>query len=437
MALRAHPRGIVQRETDGMAYSIAVIGSGMAGLAAAYRARRAGHGVTVFEAQSGHGMDAHALALDGGLVDVPLRVMSPEAWPSVLQLAKEVGVDTFSVRTHASCSWTGGRTWFRSGEVPMLGWPFVGSWRYLDTRALRLGLGLWQLGRLTRQLEHSSSDATLGETLEQQGFDPLFWRGLVLPILTTICTCEEKHLLTWPAAQLLSLLHGILHGAELFRLKGGTSALVQGLATGLPLHGGSPVAQVEAGRQGVKVYNDRGEGGVFDRVVVATQANHLHFLDDMQFGDERAMLENIRFDSGELWVHQDPRFMPSKKQDWTALNFQMDKAMDKPMFTVWVNPVEPTLQGRAPVFQTWNPLFEPDPDTVLARVPLERAVVHPGTARVHEALDRWHRQPGRQVFFCGSWAYEGVPLLESAVRSAHAVVDAINRQGSCGTTRGA
>jgi len=44
---------------------------------------------------------------------------------------------------------------------------------------------------------------------------------------------------------------------------------------------------------------------------------------------------------------------------------------------------------------------------------------------VHEQLSSWHRQPGRRVFFCGSWAHEGVPLLESAVRSARNVVDLI------------
>jgi predicted NAD/FAD-binding protein len=413
-----------------MTYSIAVIGSGMAGLAAAYRARRAGHAVTVFEARNSHGMDAHALKAEGGLVDVPLRVMSPDAWPSVLQLAREVGVGTFEVRTHASCSWTSGHTWFRSGELPVLGWPFLGSWRYLNGRGLRMGLGIWQLKRLTRKLERGHNDATLGEILERADFDPLFWRGLVLPMLTTICTCEEEHLLNWPAAQLLSLLHGILHSSSLYRLKGGTPALVQGLARELPVYSGSPVAQLEEGDEGVTVHNERGEGGVFDRVIVATQANHLGFLDDAQFGEERQVLENIGFDSGELWVHQDPRFMPSKKEDWTALSFQMDEALEKPMFTVWVNKVEPTLKDSAPVFQTWNPLFEPDPDTVLARVPLERAVVHPGTARVHEALAQWHRQPGRKVFFCGAWAYEGVPLLESAVRSASAVVDAINQPSS-------
>ena len=85
--------------------SVAVIGSGMAGLTAAKLSQQAGHHVTVYEAQSGHGMDAHSLYLDGGLVDVPLRVMSPQAWRSVIGLAKQVGVDTYPVNTYTSCSW--------------------------------------------------------------------------------------------------------------------------------------------------------------------------------------------------------------------------------------------------------------------------------------------------------------------------------------------
>ncbi len=408
-----------------MAESIAVIGSGMAGLAAGYGCRQNGHSITVFEACSGHGMDAHAMTVAGGLVDVPLRVMNPEIWPSVLSLAREVGVGTFRVQTHVSCSGLDGHAWFRSGEIPALGLPFVGSWRYLNTSSLRMGRGLWQLHRLTRKLRAADPDLTVEQVLSREAVDPLFWRGLMLPVLNTICTCEEHHLLAWPAGQLLPLLEGILKGPPLQRLEGGTSALVTGLARGLTLHAGSRVTQVREESSGVRVHNERGEGGVFDRVIIATQANHLQFLDDEQFASEREVLSDIRFDSGELWVHQDQRFMPRTGSDWTALNFQMDESLSRPMFTVWVNEVEPSLKGAEPVFQTWNPLYEPDPDRVLARVPLERAVVHAGTRRVHEQLSSWHRQPGRRVFFCGSWAHEGVPLLESAVRSARNVVDLI------------
>ncbi|MEL0027143.1 MAG: FAD/NAD(P)-binding protein, partial [Perlucidibaca sp.] len=115
-----------------MQQSIAVIGSGMAGLAAARICHDAGHRVTIFEAQSQRGMDAHSIHLHGGLIDVPLRVMSPLAWRSVLALARQVGVGTFEVDTYTSCSWLDQRTWFRSGRMPLTQWPMVGSWRYLN-----------------------------------------------------------------------------------------------------------------------------------------------------------------------------------------------------------------------------------------------------------------------------------------------------------------
>ena len=406
--------------------SIAVIGSGMAGLAAAYGCRKRGWRVTIFEAQAGHGMDAHALEVDGGVVDVPLRVMSRSLWSSVLGLADEVGVGSFAVNTYVSCSWSDRSTWFRNSRLPLLGWPMVGSWRYLNRRSLVIVRGFSQLARATRELHMRGDDSiTLATFVDQQGFDPLFWRGLVLPLLTTICTCDEEHLLAWPARQLMLLFDGILHGDELVRLQGGTTALVRGLAAEIPRISDSPVTGVRETPTGVEVRNARGEGGLYDRVIVATQANQLDFLDGEQFSGERDVLGDIRFDSGELVVHRDQRFMPAHRRDWTVLNFMMDKALNQPTFSVWVNPVEPRMTQAEPVFQTWNPHFEPEPASILARVPLQRAVVHAGTAAVHKQLASWHQQPGRRVFYCGSWAYDGVPLLESAVRSAWAALDCI------------
>jgi len=412
--------------------TVAVVGSGMAGLAAAHRCRQAGYDVTVFEALSGHGMDAHALTvqdhLQEGIVDVPLRVMSPGHWQSVLTLAAAVGVGTFSVDTYVSCSLADRQTWFRSGRMPLTGWPFVGSWRYLDRRALTIALGVRQLAASARRLARDRPATTLQAFLDQESFDPLFWRGLVLPLLTTICTCDERHLLAWPAHQLLSLLDEIVHGGRLQRLQGGTSALVQALSKGLHGFRGSPVARIADQDRQVLVQNARGEGGLFDRVIIATQANQLDFLEGEQYRRERDQLQAIRYDRGELLVHTDDRFAPRHRHDWTALNFVTDAAFEAVMFTVWVNAVEPSLADQPPVFQTWNPLFPPLESTVLARVPLQRAVVHSGTANALQQLSQWHRDPERRVFYCGAWAHEGVPLLESAVRSAHAAVDLLEQQ---------
>lgn len=407
-----------------MTESIAVIGSGMAGLAAARIFKDAGHAVTVFEAQPRQGMNAHTVLFHQGHVDVPLRVMSPHAWRSVLALAAHVGVGTFEVNTYTSCSWLDQETWFRSSRVPLMHWPMVGSWRYLNGKSLRLAHGFAQLSRAIRQLKRQGdSSTTLGAFLQTHDFDALFWRGLVLPVLTTICTCSEDSLLAWPALDLLTLLETIVHGDTLLRLQGGTTALVTALATGLDFYSGSPVMVVSQDAAGVLVKNQRGEGGHFDRVIVATQANQLDFLDPGLFAREVATLQAIRFDHGELVVHSDSRFMPRRRSEWTALNYLMSKDLQQSMFTVWVNAVEPTIANAPPVFQTWNPLFAPAPELTLARVPLARAVVHGGTERALTELHRLHGEAGRRVFFCGSWAYPGVPLLESAVRSAMAVAE--------------
>jgi uncharacterized protein len=412
------------------ALSVAVIGSGMAGLAAAYRCREAGFGVTVYEARDGHGMAAHGHAAHGATVDVPLRVMSPSGWRSVLALAAEVGVGTFEVDTFVTCSLPDRRAWFRSARMPFTGLHFVGSLRSLDLKAARIGLAALHLTQRLRTLKQTAPDITLAQFVEAEGFDPLFWRGLLLPLLITVCTCDEDDLLAWPAAQLLSLLDDLVNGERLVRLRGGTPALVDALSRGLACHSGSPVQLVGDTGAKVEVRNARGDRGLYDRVIIATQANQLGFLRGARYARERKRLAAIRYARGRLVVHSDERFMPLDRRDWEALNFRTDAEMQQAMFTVWVNAVEPSLAGKPPVFQTWNPLFAPRRGTVLAAVPLQRAVVTSDTAAVLRALDDWHAEPGRRVFYCGSWAHAGVPLLETAVRSAEHVVRCIQRQGA-------
>lgn len=402
--------------------SIAVIGSGMAGLAAARICADAGHRVTVFEAATRRGMDAHSLAFEGGLVDVPLRIMSPQHWHNVLALAAHVGVGTFEVDAFASCNWLDGNTWFRSTRIPFTRLPAIGSWRYLNRDTLRLGHGLWQLAMGMRELRaRHDTTTTLREFLARHPVEPLFWRGLVLNLLGTICTCREDYLLDWPALPLLSFLEVIVGSGRFHRLSGGTPALVDALAAGLDFVSDSPVTEVREHETGVQVRNARGDGGRFDRVIIATAAHQCDFLSMEQFGRELTALRGIRYDHGELVVHRDESFMPRRRADWVPLNFQMERDLRASMFTVWVNAVEPTLTTAPPVFQTWNPLREPAPGSVLARAPLARAVVHGGTAAALAQLRHLHAEQGRRVFFCGSWAYPGVPLLESAVRSAVAV----------------
>jgi uncharacterized protein len=407
---------------------IAVIGSGISGLAAAWLCRQKGWRVELFERHSEIGMLAHGLEVHGGTVDVPLRVVNERDWSNLLGLANEVGVETFAVRVETTCNWMDGRTWFRSGVMPVTGWPIPGSWRYLGADAARMGLGLLRLAGVARELGDREDAPTLGELLDESPFDDRFWRGLMLPILQTICTCDEEHLLDWPARPLLDMLRGVLHSGDLLRLKGGTRALAEGLTRGLTIHTGSIVTEINQDPDGIRLKTSSGAGGTYDRVIVATQANQMDFLAGSAWEKERRILTGVPYADGHLWVHEDLRFLPHEQRDWGALNFLMDEDLQQSMFTVRVNAVEPTLNDAPSVLQTWNPLFEPDPEHVHACIPMQRAVVNVKVERIRSQLRRWHAQPKRRLFYCGSWAGEGVPLLDSAVRSARSVVEIISDQ---------
>lgn len=413
-----------------MQAKIAVIGSGMAGLTAAYLCRRGGHAVTVFEAAPARGMDQRATVVEDakgrGVVDVPLRVMSRGGWQSVLALCQAVAVDTFAVDTPVSLSWLDRKTWFRTATLKFGAYslPMLGALRYVRRESLVIGKDLWRFERdfqrFTAQ-DATSTEETVEEFFTRRGYEPVFWRGFILPLLSTVATCRGEHLLRYPAKDLLAVVHGIIFGVgRLRRITGGTRALVDRLVENLRLISAAPVTTLTATAEGVTVRNARGDGGVFDYAVIATQANELGFLGDA-FAAERAMLGRVVFDDGELVVHSDQRVMPKCRSDWTALNYLMDRQFATSMFSVWVNAVEPSLVKAPPVFQTWNPVFDLDPAQVRQRFPMQRAVATPQSRRDLAALGAMQDEPGRRVFFCGSWAAPGVPLLESAVRSAIAL----------------
>lgn len=91
---------------------IAVVGSGVAGLSAAFLLSRS-HEVHIFEREDAVGMDAHSLSAHGARMDIPLRVFSESYYPNLCSIYKLVGVKyaladySFSCRQSSATSSSG------------------------------------------------------------------------------------------------------------------------------------------------------------------------------------------------------------------------------------------------------------------------------------------------------------------------------------------
>jgi predicted NAD/FAD-binding protein len=407
---------------------IAVIGSGMAGLATARILQDAGHHITIFEALPGRGMDSHSLEFEGGLIDAPLRVMNPYLWKNTLSLATHLGIKTYPVRTYMACSWLfedKTETWLTTSRSRIGNIPIINNRKGLQQYGWRLVKGLLQLKvALTKFFKSKNQDISLAEFINRNEIEEVFWHGAVMPVLYTICTCNPKTIGEWPAKPLLIFLRQLTDGDALLRLQGGTPALVDKLIEGIHIEDGSAITLVQEQGDQVKVENAAGYSKLFDRVIVATPTTKIEqFLDPVQFASEIELLKKFKFEQGELVIHTDASVMPPKRKDWAVLSYMMDRKFTRQQFTVWLNSIEPSLVGKSAVFQTWRPVTDIDPKKVIKSVMLTRAVVDANTVALNKELQQRHLEENRKVFFCGSWSCDGLPILESAVTSAMKIAE--------------
>ena len=402
---------------------IAVIGSGMAGLATARILKDAGHNITIFEALPGRGMDSHSIEFEGGLIDAPLRVMNPHLWKNTLSLATHLGIKTYPVRTYMACSWLfedRTETWLTTSRTRIGNFPIINNRKGIQQYGWRLVKGMLQLKTaIAKFFKSKNQDITLAEFINRNEIEEVFWHGAVMPMLYTICTCDPKTIGEWPAKPLLVFLRQLTDGDALLRLQGGTPALVDKLIEGINIQSGAAITHVHQQEDGVVVENSAGQSQTFDRVVIATPTTKVQdFLDNQQFSEDIELLKQFKFEQGDLVIHTDQTVMPPKRKDWSVLSYMMDRKFTRQQFTVWLNSIEPTLVGKSPVFQTWRPVTPIDPKKIISTVTLTRAVVDSKTVALNKELQQRHHQDNRKVFFCGSWSCDGLPILESAVTSA-------------------
>ena len=402
---------------------IAVIGSGMAGLATARILKDAGHNITIFEALPGRGMDSHSIEFEDGLIDAPLRVMNPHLWKNTLSLATHLGIKTYPVRTYMACSWLfedRTETWLTTSRTRIGNFPIINNRKGIQQYGWRLVKGMLQLKTaIAKFFKSKNQDMTLAEFINRNEIEEVFWHGAVMPVLYTICTCDPKTIGEWPAKPLLVFLRQLTDGDALLRLQGGTPALVDKLIEGINIQSGAAITRVHQQEDGVVVENSAGQSQTFDRVVIATPTTKVQdFLDNQQFSEDIELLKQFKFEQGDLVIHTDQTVMPPKRKDWSVLSYMMDRKFTRQQFTVWLNSIEPTLVGKSPVFQTWRPVTPIDPKKIISTVTLTRAVVDSKTVALNKELQQRHHQDNRKVFFCGSWSCDGLPILESAVTSA-------------------
>jgi predicted NAD/FAD-binding protein len=327
---------------------VAVIGSGVAGLTAAYVLNREDD-VTLFEADSRLGGHAHTHDLpqpDGSVlgVDTGFIVHNERTYPTLLRLFAELGVETQDSEMSMSIRCDGCGLEYagaRDGARGIIARPSS----LLRGRYLLMLLEVTRFYRKARALlntpvpavspEEAVPELTLGEFLERENFSPYFVSHFMTPVVSAVWSCDPTTALAYPARYLFTFLghHGLLgvKGSPQWRtVTGGSARYVEKLAATLPdVRLNTPVSVVRRHALGIELVTEAGLED-FEAVVIATHpAQALGFLADAT-PDEKEALGGMPYSVNHTVFHQDPAVLPSTENARASWNYRLPSCEARP-----------------------------------------------------------------------------------------------------------
>lgn len=410
--------------------TIAVIGTGIAGLSAAWLLKDK-YEVTVFESQARAGMGVHTIDWTNrgreSRIDVPLRIFTRGYYQHLLALFDHVGVEVLATDHAGAFADGNGEMLFHYGNIRIAGLniSYPKGRNAFSPRAWKIGLQSKRFFAQARQDMANSdrlSDLTFGEYLKQTGTESEFTNIVLLPMMSVTCTCDYQAVRDYPADIMLGYLTSGVQEMGIMSAANGVDDIVPRLLNGVKLLTNSPVAEIKAGADQLKVTISDGHSQNFDHVVIAAQAQQAAaMLSD--FEAQRKLLETVPFESSEMSVHTDHGLLPAPVETLSPVSYHIPDNHDRAEVTVNLTRTIARLGQQDTVFQTWNPIREPDPAKELARVSFTRPTVNLSSRKAMSSLRDYHHQQGNRLWFCGSYVTDKIPLLDAAVDSSVAVAE--------------
>ena len=421
---------------------VAIIGSGISGLACAYYLDKHCQ-VTLFECNDylgGH-TATKTVNTDSGRyqIDTGFIVYNDRTYPRFMDLLDELGIQgkktemSFSVRNDCN------KLEYNGNNVFSL---FAQKRNLFNPRFYHFLAEIIRFNRLAKnQLlgadSHSLSDQqTLGAFLCSNKFGRYFSNNYILPMGAAIWSTSTKDMLDFPLAFFLKffLNHGLLdiyNRPQWYVVEGGSNRYIKVITSRLDARIclNTAVTQVKRTATGVSICSQDKQANIrnehFDRVIFACHSNQALALLADASGSEKSILSALHYQKNDVVLHTDSSLLPKHKSAWAAWNFRIAKHQQEyalPKVTYNMNSLQ-GLKSPETFCVTLNDGNSIAPEKILGRY----QYAHPQYSnKAMLAQQRRHQINGyNHSWFCGAYWYNG--FHEDGLRSAQDVVTALKK----------
>jgi predicted NAD/FAD-binding protein len=422
---------------------IAVVGSGISGLAVAHRLVGRAE-ITLFEAGDYFGGHTHTVDITLPQGDKPVTwgvdtgflVFNERTYPELIALFAELGVATapsdmsFSVRVPGAYG-TSALEWSGSS----LNTVFAQRSNLLRPSFLRMLCDVLRFNQLATDIAERNAEAELEQPLstflDAHSFSQQFRDWYFLPMLGCIWSCPTDQMLKFPVATMIRFCynHGLIQVSnrpQWWTVTGGARHYVEKITARIAdKRLNTPVQHVIRTDSGVLV-TSAGQTERFDKVVLACHSDQsLKLLGDAS-APEQSMLGAIRYQDNVAVLHTDETVLPRRKLAWAAWNYE--RAVDTTRTDARVclhyllNKLQP-LPFQQSVVVSLNPLAPIEDRHVHGTFHYAHPVFDLGAIRAQSHLGNLQGQ--RDTYFCGAWT--GYGFHEDGLKSGLAVAKQIEK----------
>ena len=407
---------------------IAVIGSGISGLSAAYFLSKH-HKVDLYEQNNHFGGHSYTYDIkeDDKIVPVDLGfiVFNELTYPNLINFFNELKVPFEKSNMSFSVSIKNTNIEYGGGGFNAIFANKLNLFNFNFLKMIREIVSFYNYAPTL--LNNNANDETLGNYLERSNLSKYFIEYHIIPMVAAIWSMPFSKAKEMPLKLFLNFF--INHG--LFRLKNRPQWYTV----------------TNRSRSYVKKILDKISGEIFknykinnifrsddnirisignehldyDHVVLACHADQsLNILAEPTI-KEKEILNKFTYVSNKAFLHTDENFMPLRKKAWSSWN-SISKD-NKTCVTYWLNKLQ-NLKTDKNYFLTLNPVEEINENRIIK----QEKFTHPYFNNENVSLQKdLHLLQGRKrTWFCGS--YFGYGFHEDGLKSSMEIIKKINKQ---------